>query len=88
MHTHMPNSMSCSPGDGRGIQIINIQFSCECVCVRLCVRLTGAVIAVANDEDEQQHRGNGGEDHPPDGCSNHSRIRVEGRVRCKTSQLP
>lgn len=43
-------------------------------------------MAVADNEDEQQHRDDGCEEHPPDGCSNHSGVDVVAGFSCNTSQ--
>lgn len=47
--------------------------------------LTGVVVAVADDEDEQQHGEDGCKQHPPYRCSDHRRQRAEGWLRCNTS---
>lgn len=43
-------------------------------------------MAVAYNEDEQQHRDDGCEKHPPYSCSNHSGVDVVAGFGCNTSQ--
>lgn len=52
----------------------------------LCVRLTGIGVPTAYNEHEQQHRDDGGKQHPANGGSNHSRIHILTRFSCNTAQ--
>lgn len=56
-------------------------------CWCLCMGLTGIVVAVADNEHEQQPRENGCKEHPAYSCSNHSRVHIGAWFRCNTSQL-
>lgn len=86
--THNPNSMSWSPvGGNRTLtpRLVSALFTTQSTC--FCVRLTRMVVAVADYEDEQQHREERCKQHPADGCSDHSGVHVVARFRCNTSQL-